>query len=86
MLLEIKICCHIAIDGKKFLTGSRALAVVGIAGELAEAERIAEQAAASVKGPVYYRPDIGSHSLVEAKINHMQKVRLGHLASAVSRH
>lgn len=72
-------------DGRKFLAGSRALAVVGIADELAEAETIAEQAAASVRGAVYHRPDIGTQSLISAKIDHMLRVRGGQLASATSK-
>lgn len=62
-------------DSKKYLTGSRAVAVVGIADELEQAECIAERAAASIKGPVYHRSDIGSRELIETKIAHMRKLR-----------
>jgi len=72
-------------DGKKFLTGSRAIAVVGISDELDEAERIAEEAAKSVTGPVYHRPDIGSRELINSKVDHMRRVRSrSSLSSALS--
>jgi phosphoribosylamine--glycine ligase len=67
-----------AIDeraGKKFLTGSRAIAVVGIAEGLDVAERIAEEAANSVLGPVYHRSDIGSRELIDLKVDHMRRLR-----------
>lgn len=65
--------------GKKFLTGSRAIAVVGIADQLDAAEKIAEEAAKSIGGPVYHRPDIGSRELIESKVDHMRRVRIGKL-------
>src|SRR5207248_11127147 len=65
-----------AIDekhGATYLTGSRTIAFVGVAEELGEAEKIAEQAARTVKGPVYHRSDIGSHELIESKKDHMRR-------------
>jgi phosphoribosylamine--glycine ligase len=70
-------------DGKTYLSGSRAIAFVGIADELEEAEKIAERAANTVKGPVYHRPDIGSRELVESKIGHMQQLRSSRAARSV---
>lgn len=61
--------------GKKFLTGSRSIAIVGIADELDSAEKIAEEAARSIAGPVYHRPDIGSRELIQSKIDHMDRLR-----------
>src|ERR1051325_3455212 len=61
--------------GKTYLSGSRAIAFVGVADELDEAEKIAEQAATSVIGPVYHRRDIGSRELVESRVAHMRPPR-----------
>jgi phosphoribosylamine--glycine ligase len=57
-----------------FLTGSRALAVVGIGRNLDEAEEHAERAAMAVIGPVEHRKDIGTHSLVNQRIEHMREL------------
>jgi phosphoribosylamine--glycine ligase len=57
------------------LTGSRAVAFVGIADTLFEAEAIAESAAAAVRGPVYHRKDIGTSALVDKRIAHMADVK-----------
>ena len=57
------------------LTGSRALAVVGLADELREAERIAEAAAGRVGGNVRHRRDIGKPSLVARRVEHMRQLR-----------
>jgi len=60
------------------LSGSRAIAFVGIGANLAEAERIAESAARAVKGPVEHREDIGTEGLIAKRMAHMQAVRSGH--------
>jgi phosphoribosylamine---glycine ligase len=54
---------------------SRTLAFVGIAGSLEEAERVAEQAASSVKGRVYHRRDIGTGGLLARRVAHMEAIR-----------
>jgi phosphoribosylamine--glycine ligase len=54
---------------------SRTLAFVGIAGSLGEAERVAEEAASSVKGRVYHRRDIGTGQLLARRIAHMEALR-----------
>jgi phosphoribosylamine---glycine ligase len=56
------------------LTGSRAIGVVGLGPTLCEAERIAEEAARSVKGEVYYRKDIGTTALIEKREIHMEGI------------
>jgi phosphoribosylamine---glycine ligase len=61
-------------DGRLVLTGSRAVAYVGIADGLAEAERIAEKAAASVRGPVVHREDIGTSALIQKRVDHMRSL------------
>lgn len=60
------------------LSGSRAVAFVGIGANLAEAERIAESAARAVRGPVDHREDIGTQQLIAKRIAHMQAIRSGH--------
>jgi len=59
------------------LTGSsRSLGVVGIADDLAEAERICEDALRYVKGDhIFIRHDIGTKQLLEKRINHMKQIR-----------
>ena len=57
-----------------YMTGSRAIACVGIGETLAEAERIAEQAASSIRGPVFHRRDIGTRDLIQKRIEHMKRL------------
>lgn len=64
-------------DDGVYLTGSRAIAFVGIGRDVEEAEKIAEEAAGAVKGPVYHRPDIGSSQLIDARKDHMRTLRSG---------
>jgi phosphoribosylamine--glycine ligase len=58
-------------DGTLFMTGSRAIALVGIGATLSQAEAIAERAAAAVKGPVFHRRDIGTRDLIQKRVDHM---------------
>ena len=58
-----------------YMTSSRAIGVVGIADNLAEAESIAESAVSAIKGPVAHRPDIGTNALIQKRIDHMKKIR-----------
>ena len=62
-------------DDGLFLGGSRAIAMVGIADSLEEAEKLAECGASSVKGPVFYRKDIGTASVIQQKIAMMKELR-----------
>lgn len=57
-----------------YLTGSRAVAIVGIGDNLDEAEQVAEEAAQQVTGPVFFRHDIGTHALVDRRIEHIQRM------------
>jgi phosphoribosylamine--glycine ligase len=61
--------------GALFTLTSRTLAFVGIAGSLSEAERVAEEAASSVKGRVYHRRDIGTGELLARRTAHMEALR-----------
>jgi phosphoribosylamine--glycine ligase len=58
-----------------YMSGSRAVAFVGISDDLSNAERIAEDAIKSTKGNVFYRPDIGTKALIEKRIRHMEIIR-----------
>lgn len=67
-----------SVDGREdglYMTASRAIGVVGIAAELAEAEKIAETAANAIKGAVSHRSDIGTQALIEKRVRHMQQLR-----------
>lgn len=59
-------------DGVYRLSGSRAVAFVGMGANVAEAEQIAENAAKAVKGPVYHREDIGTSELIAKRVAHMR--------------
>ncbi|VVB59514.1 Phosphoribosylamine--glycine ligase [uncultured archaeon] len=55
---------------------SRSLAVVGITDELAEAEKICEQALTYIKGDhLFIRHDIGTKKLLEKRVHHMELIR-----------
>ncbi|KYH27228.1 phosphoribosylamine--glycine ligase [Halalkalicoccus paucihalophilus] len=58
-----------------YTTTSRAFAVVGIAGSIAEAETIAEDALSGATEGVRIRHDIGTEELVRSRIDHMSDLR-----------
>ena len=62
-------------DGRLTMTGSRAVAFVGLGQNLADAERHAERAASAVRGRVFHRRDIGSAELIQKRVTHMNQVR-----------
>jgi phosphoribosylamine---glycine ligase len=57
-----------------YMTGSRAIAFVGIGSDLEEAEVKAENAISSVKGRVFHREDIGTKELIQKRIDHMKRI------------
>jgi len=60
----------------RILTGtSRALAVVGIAENLTDAERIAESGIAKIGGKLFHRRDIGTPELVAKRTAHLNELR-----------
>ncbi|MDK2911769.1 MAG: phosphoribosylamine---glycine ligase, partial [Methanolobus sp.] len=61
--------------GKVYTTGSRAVAVVGIADTIAEAEKAAQHALDNIKGDLHSRLDIGTAGLIQKRIDHMKKIR-----------
>lgn len=62
-------------DDGLYLSSSRAVAFVGIADTLATAESAAQSACGSVKGPVFYRPDVGTSELIQKRIDMMRELR-----------
>ncbi len=62
-------------DDGIYMSGSRALAFVGIADTISEAEKIAASALSSVSGQVFYRDDIGTDALIQKRIDHMKELR-----------
>jgi len=65
---------YASIDENFTLLGSRAIAVVGIADTLEEAEGIAESAIPHVKGELFYRRDVGTKESVEKRIRLMKEL------------
>ena len=57
-----------------YLTNSRAIGCLGISDNLENAEKIAEEAANSIYGPVFHRQDIGTKKLIQKRINHMKSL------------
>ena len=62
-------------DGKLVMTGSRALAFVGIADTIEEAEQAAQKAVEGVEGPVFFRKDVGTNELINKRIEMMEELR-----------
>jgi len=62
-------------NGKIYTTTSRSLAIVGIADEIEDAEKICEESLKYVKGDVFIRHDIGKKELIEKRIKHMEILR-----------
>src|SRR3989338_5272488 len=61
-------------DSGLYLTSSRGIACVGIAGDMQKAERIAEDATKAIKGRVFHREDIGTSKLIERRVKHINEV------------
>lgn len=69
---------YASVDAKEdglYLGGSRAVAFVGIADTLTEAANKAQEAAGSVKGPVFFRKDIGTPELIQKRVDMMKELR-----------
>ena len=62
-------------DHRIVTTASRALAVVGIADSVPEAEAVCEAGLRHVKGDVYLRHDIGTANAVRRKVERMRTLR-----------
>lgn len=62
-------------EGKFFLKGSRAIGVVAKASTLEEAEKIVQTEIVKIKGPVFYREDIGTQVLIKKREKMMEEIR-----------
>jgi len=62
-------------DDNLYMTSSRAVAFVGIAPDIEQAQVIAEDGVCSAQGPIFHREDIGTKELIEKKVRHMEKLR-----------
>ncbi|MCK5283089.1 MAG: phosphoribosylamine--glycine ligase [Nanoarchaeota archaeon] len=69
---------YASVDKKEdglYMTGSRAIAFVGIGSDIEEAQVKAENAVCSVKGKVFHREDIGTKELIQKRIDHIRELR-----------
>ena len=67
-----------AVDEREnglYETGSRTVAVVGIADTIAEAEKIAEDEIQRVQGPLFHREDIGTAELVKKRVEMIRQLK-----------
>ena len=63
-------------EDSQILTGtSRAIAVVGTANTITEAEVVAEHALENIEGNLFHRKDIGTREVVQKRIDHMRELR-----------
>ncbi len=62
-------------DDKIYTTGSRALAILGVADTIGEAEKKAQSGLLALKGALRSRRDIGTEELIRKRIQHMQELR-----------
>lgn len=62
-------------DERLYATGSRAIAVVGVAKTIMEAEQLAEAEIQLVQGPLFHREDIGTETLIRRRVKQMQELR-----------
>jgi phosphoribosylamine--glycine ligase len=61
-------------NGDVVTTASRTVGVVGISDTITEAEQVAENATAFVKGPLRHRRDIGTSALIQKRIEHVRSI------------
>ncbi|MBD3389142.1 MAG: phosphoribosylamine--glycine ligase [Candidatus Altiarchaeales archaeon] len=62
-------------DGKILTSSSRAIAVVGVADTIAEAEKVAQECMEHIKGRLFHRRDIGTAALIQKRHSHMKELR-----------
>ncbi len=62
-------------DGKLFETGSRTIAILAKADTIEEASAHAEDYIQYIKGPLFHRKDIGTHDLLQKRIDMMKAIR-----------
>ena len=62
-------------DGNLIATGSRTLAIVGVADSIVDAEKIAQGEVEKITGAFFHRKDIGTADLINVRIDHMNELR-----------
>ncbi|MFH0770395.1 MAG: phosphoribosylamine--glycine ligase [Candidatus Peregrinibacteria bacterium] len=62
-------------SGGLCLGGSRTAGIVGIAASIREAEHIAEELCKKVRGPVRFRSDIGTETLIQKRVDMIRSLR-----------
>ena len=62
-------------NGQLVESGSRTIAIVGIADSISEAEKIAEKEVSLILGPLFHRTDIGTDAVIQKRIEHMNSFR-----------
>jgi len=62
-------------NGQLVEAGSRTVAVVGIADTISDAEKIVEKEVSSIGGPLFHRKDIGTDSVIQKRIDHMNQLK-----------
>src|SRR3989338_7252004 len=68
---------YASVEQKKdglYMTGSRAIAFLGVGDNLEEAEKIADEAVSCVEGKVFHRKDIGTKGLIDKRIEHIKRI------------
>ena len=58
-------------EGNIYTSKSRTIGILGIADTLEQAEQVAEQGTSCVKGSLYHRRDVGTKTLLQKRIDHM---------------
>lgn len=66
---------YASVDENFTMLGSRALAIVGIADTLEEAEKIASRGIRHVEGEIFYRKDVGTKDSIAKRIELMKAIR-----------
>ena len=66
---------YASVDENLTMLGSRALAIVGIADSLEEAEKIASAGIKHVSGEIFYRRDVGTKESIAKRIEIMKTIR-----------
>ena len=61
--------------GKLLTSSSRAIAVVGIADKIEDAEKIAEKCMEYISGKLIHRKDIGTKELIQKRFDNMKNIR-----------
>ncbi|MFX0136489.1 MAG: phosphoribosylamine--glycine ligase [Candidatus Hodarchaeota archaeon] len=61
-------------EDKIYTTTSRAMGILGIADNLEQAEKIAEQGVGCIKGNLFHRKDVGTLDLLQKRIDHMSSL------------